>query len=80
MTTTVYDKIKSIGDSGLNELTKIGIIKAETKRRLFIYEYYLSELNNDIGKMQAYTNTAEFCCTSEANVRKIVEKFAKTID
>lgn len=68
---TVYELIKSIPDGQRESLIQAGVIPAQWRRYVSIYEFWASEVKRGVPRMDAYCSASEKYYTSEGNVRKI---------
>lgn len=71
---TLYEVVTAIPKEKRKEMVRVGLIKPDIERNIYIYELWLSLLSQGVRRMDAYTTISERCYTSEDNVRKIIQK------
>lgn len=68
---SIYEHILHIDEATFDKLMSTGFLRANAKRDLRIYEYYLVECEKH-GSMQAITNSAEKFCLSTDHIKRVI--------
>lgn len=69
---TTYELAKTLTHEQVESLTKAGLLKSNVGRYIYIYEMWITLLEDGFSKMLAYEEIGKKCFTCEENVRKIV--------
>jgi hypothetical protein len=69
-----YEIIMQLPPGVIDSLIVKGLMRATVKRDKEIYEYYLTQCNTPISRMQARTNTAEQFSISEDQISRIIKR------
>lgn len=68
---SIYQQILQIDETTFDNLLATGFLRANAKRDLRIYEYYLAECEK-YGSMQAITNSAEKFFLSTDHIKRVI--------
>ncbi len=68
---SIYERILHIDENTFDRLMSTGFMRANAKRDLQIYEYYLAECEKH-GSMQAITNAAEKFFLSTDHIKRVI--------
>lgn len=71
---SIFERVLGINESTFDRLMAVGMFRANAKRDLLIYEYYLEECIK-YGSMQAMINASEKFHLNDESIKKIIYRF-----
>lgn len=76
---TTYELAKTLTQAQREAMSQAGILSPNLTRYMFIYEMWMSLIEEGKTKTEAYYEIGQRCFTCEENVRKIVYRMQKEV-